>query len=87
VVALCRSMVPANAFGRVVVVFCGRNIFVSLCSLAFRIGEMRRSSRAWSSTEFKEVRWEVISNDPVGTASRSVNWVGGICGVLWVPSA
>ena len=48
-----------------------------LCSLDFRIGEMRRPSGAWSRTESKEVGWEVISNDPVGTASRSglIGWV------------
>ena len=76
-VALCRSMAPANASERVVVVSCGRKIFVSLCSLVFMIGEMRRQSGAWSVTEFKEVGWEVISNDLVGTTSRSgsIGWV------------
>jgi len=53
-------MAPANASERVVVVSCGRNMFVSLCSLAFRIGEMRRTSGAWISTESKEVGWKVI---------------------------
>ncbi len=76
-VALCRSMAPTNSFGRVAVVSCGRNIFVSLCSLAFRIGKMRRPSRTWSRTESKEVGCEVILNDPVETASRSglIGWV------------
>jgi hypothetical protein len=64
-------MSPANASGRIVVVSCGRNIFVSLCSLAFRIEEMRPPPKARSSSESKEVGWEVISNDPVVTASRS----------------
>ena len=38
---------------------------------------MRRPSRALSSTESMEVGWEEISNDPVGTASRSglIGWV------------
>ena len=53
-------MAPANDSGRVVVVPCGRYMFVSLCSLAFMIGEMRRPSGAWSSTESKEAGWELI---------------------------
>ena len=70
-------MTSANANGRVVVDSCGRCIFVSLCIMAFRIGEMRRPFGAWSSTESKEVGWEVITNDPMGTASRSglIEWV------------
>ena len=77
VVALCRSMAPANASGRVVVDSCGRCIFTSLCNLAFTIGEMRRPSGAWSGIESKKMGWEVITNDPVGTASRSglIGWV------------
>jgi hypothetical protein len=39
--------------------------------MAFRIGEMRRPSGAWSSTVSKEVGWDVISNALVGTASMS----------------
>ena len=76
-VALCRSIATAIASGSVVVDFGGRYIFVSLCSLAFKIGEMRRPSGAWSITESKEVVWEAITNDPVGTASRSgmIGWV------------
>ena len=72
-----RSMAPANVSGRVGVVSCGHNIFVSLCSLAFRIGDMRLPYGAWSSTESKEVGWEEISNDPVGIALRSglIGWV------------
>jgi len=70
-------MARGNAYGRVVGGSCGRYIFVSLCNLAFGIGEMRRPFGAWSSTESKEVEWEVITNDPVGTASRSglIRWV------------
>jgi len=64
-------MTYANASGKVVLDSCGWYIFVSSCSLALRIGEMRRPSGAWSSTESKEVGWEVISNAPVGSASRS----------------
>jgi len=62
--------VPAITSGRVVVDSCGRYIIVSLCSLAFRIGEMRRPSGAWRSTESLDAEWEVITKDPVGTASR-----------------
>ena len=63
-------MMSANAYGKVVVDFCGWHMFMSMCNLAFRIGEMRRLSRAWSSTESKEVGREVISNAPLGMASR-----------------
>jgi hypothetical protein len=74
---LGRSMTSANASGKVVVDSCGGYMFMSLCSLAFRIGEMRLPSGTWNSTESKEVGWEVISNAPVGTASRSelIGWV------------
>jgi hypothetical protein len=56
---------------------CGRYIFVSLCNVAFVRREMRSPSGAWSSTESKEVGWEVITNAPMGTASRSrlIGWV------------
>ena len=76
-VALCRSIAPAIASGSVVVDSCGRYILLNFFSLAFRIGEMRRPSGAWSSTESGEVGWEVITNDPVGTVSRSrmLGWV------------
>ena len=74
-VALCLSMTYAS--GKVVVVSCGWYMFVSLCNLAFRMGEMSLPSGACSSTEYKEVGWEVITNAPVGTASRSglIRWV------------
>jgi hypothetical protein len=77
VVALCRSMTSANASGKVVLDSCGCYMFVSLCSLALRIGDMRRPFGAWSSTESKEVGWRVISNSPVGISSRSglIGWV------------
>ena len=70
-------MVPASASERVGLESCGRYIFVSLYSLAFGIGEMGHPSGAWRSTESKEVGWEVITHDPVGTASRSglIGWV------------
>ncbi len=58
-------------FGKVVVESCEWYMLVSFCSLAFGIGEMRRPSGAWSSTVSKDMGWEVISNAPVGTASRS----------------
>ena len=77
VVASCRNMAPATVYGSAVVDSYGRYIIMSLWSLAFRIGEIRRPSKAWSSNESKEVGWEVILNDPVGTASRSgfIGWV------------
>jgi len=70
-------MTSASASGKVVVVSCGRNMFVSLCSLDFRMGEMSFPSSACRSTESKEEGCEVISNAPVGTASRSgfIGWV------------
>ena len=87
-VALCRRMTSANASGRVVLDPCGWYIFASLCNLAFRMGETRRPSGAWSSTESKEVGWDVFSNAPVSKASRmGVNRVGGIGCVAGEPSA
>ena len=76
-VALCRSIAPAIASEGVVMYSCGRYIIVSLGSLAFMIGAMRRPFGAWSCTESKEVGWEVITNDPVGTKSSSglMGWV------------
>jgi hypothetical protein len=77
VVALCRRMTSANACGKVALDSCGWYMFVSLCSLALRLGEIKRPSGACSSTESKEVGWDVISNAPVGTPSRSglIGWV------------
>ena len=70
-------MTFANASGKVDLVSCGWYMFESLRSLALGIVEMRRPSGAWSSTESKEVGWVVISNAPVGTASKSglIGWV------------
>ena len=68
-VALCRNIAPAIASGKVVVDSCGRYIIVSLWSLASKIGEMRPPSGAWSRIDSKEVGWEVITNDPMETAS------------------
>ena len=71
-VALSRSMTRANASGKVVVVSSEWYKFMSLCNLAFGIiVEMRRPAGAWSSTESRELWCKVISNAPVGTASRS----------------
>jgi hypothetical protein len=69
--ALCRRMASDTASGKVDVVPCGWYMFESLRSLALVIMEMRRPSGAWSSTESEEVGWEVISNAPVDTVSRS----------------
>ena len=70
-------MTSTNAYGKVVLDSCGWYMFVSLCSLALKLGETRRPSGAWSSTESMEVGWEEISNAPVGTESRSglIGWV------------
>jgi hypothetical protein len=70
-------MPMTNVSGKVVAVSCEWYMFVSLCNLAFRMGEMSLPSRACSNTEIKEVGWEVISNAPVGTTSRSrlIGWV------------
>jgi hypothetical protein len=77
VVALCLSVASAIASGSVVVNSCGQYILVSFCSLDFRIGEMMHPSGAWISTELGEVGWEFITNNPVGSASRSglIGWV------------
>ena len=76
-VALCRSITPAIASRSVVVDSCGRYIIMSLFCLDFRIGEMSRPSGIWSSTESKVVGWDVITNNSVGTVSRSglIGWV------------
>jgi len=64
VLALCRNMAPAIASGSVVMDSWGRYIVVRLWSIYFRIGEMRLPSGAWSSTESRDVGWEVITKDP-----------------------
>ena len=70
-VASCRSMTPANASRKVVVASYGWYMFMNFFSLTLGVGEMRCPSGAWSSTESNDVGREVISNVPVGTASRS----------------
>ena len=74
---LCRSMTSDSAFGKVVVVSCGLYMFESLRSLGFEIVEMRRPSGPCSSTVSAKVGCAVISNVPVGMASRSglIGWV------------
>ena len=64
-------MTSDNDYVKVDWVSCGRYMFVSLRSMALRIGETRHPSGTWSSTESKEVGWAVISNASVGTASMS----------------
>jgi len=70
-------MTSDNAFGKVDFVSCGWYMFESLRSLVLETVEMRRPYGAWSSTESDEVGWVVISNAPVGTASKSgfIGWV------------
>jgi hypothetical protein len=59
------------------VVSCGWNMSVSLCSLAFMMGEMSFPYGACSSTDSNEEGWEVILNAPMDTTSRSgfIGWV------------
>ncbi len=70
-------MAPAIVSGNVRLESRGQYIFASFCILAFDIGEMRRPSGTWMRTELKVVGCEVISNAPVGVASRSglMGWV------------
>ena len=70
-------MVLATAFSNVCVEPCGRYNFASLLSRAFVIGEISRPSGACISAESWAFGWEVISNAPVGVASRS-----GLMGVV-----
>ena len=63
-------MTPDNAYGNVELVSYGWYMFESLRSLVLGIVEMRRPFGAGRSTESDEVGWAVISNVPVGTASR-----------------
>ncbi len=68
---LCRSMTSASASGKEIVVSCGWYMLEILRSLGLEIAEMRRPSGPCSSTNSVKVGWAVISNVPVGTASRS----------------
>ena len=64
-------MTSDSASGKEIVVSCGWYMFESLLSLGLEIVEMRRPSGPCSSTKSAKVGWAVISNVPVGTASRS----------------
>ncbi len=68
---LCRSIAFESASGKVEFVYCGWYMFESLRSLGLGIVEMRRPSGPCSSTKSDEVGWAVISNVPMGTASKS----------------
>ncbi len=68
---LYRSMPSDIAYGKVVVVSCGKYMFESLRSLGLEIVEMRRPYGPCSSTVSVDVGWAVSSNVPVGTTSRS----------------
>ena len=74
---LCRIMTSDSASGKVELVSCGCYMFKSLRSLGLGIVEMRRPSWPFSSTKSDEVGWAVISNVPVGTASKSglIGWM------------
>ena len=68
---LCLSMTSDSASGKEIAVSCGWYMFESLRSLGLVIVEMSRPSGPCSSTNSVEVGWAVISNVPVGIASRS----------------
>ncbi len=68
---LCWCMTSASASGKEVVVSCGWYIFESFRNLGLEIVEMRRPYGSCSSNVSDKVGWVVISNVPVGRASRS----------------
>ena len=68
---LCLSMASDSASRKEVAVSCGWYMFESLRNLGLVIVEMSRPSGPCSSTISVEVGWAVISNVPVGIASRS----------------
>ena len=74
---LCRSRTYESASGKVELVSCEWYIFEGLRSLGLGTVEMRRPFGPCSSTKSDEVRWVVISNVPVGTASKSglIGWI------------
>jgi hypothetical protein len=63
-------MTSDNAYGKVEYVSCGWYMLESLRSLVLGMVETRRPYGACSSTKSDEVGCVVISNVPVGTASR-----------------
>ena len=72
VLALCLNMMAAMAYGSASYMDSDRwYIILSLWILDLRIWEMRCPSGVCSSTDSGNVGWEVISKDPVGTASKS----------------
>ena len=79
---LCLSMTSDRASGKVIVVSCGWCMFESLRSLVLEIVEMSRLSGPCSSTNSVRVGWAVISNVPVGMASRS-GLMGCVVKVVW----
>ena len=68
---LCRRMTSASAFGKEVAVSWGWYVFESLRNLGVEILETRRPYGSCSSAVSDKVGWAVISNVPVGKASRS----------------
>ena len=63
-------MTSASAFEKEFVVSCGWNMFKSLRNLGLEVVEMRCPYGSCSSTVYDRVGWAVISNVPVGRASR-----------------
>ena len=74
---LCRSMTSASVYGKEVAVSWEWYVFESLRNLGLEIVETRRPYGSCSSTVSDEVGWAVISNVPMGKASRSglIGWV------------
>jgi hypothetical protein len=75
-------MTSDSASGKIELVSCGWYMFESLRNLGLGIVEMRRPPGACSSTKSDKVEWAVISNVPVGTASRS-GLIGWVVYVVW----
>jgi hypothetical protein len=75
-------MTSASAFGKEVVVSCGWYMFENLRNLGLEIVEMRCPYGSCSSIVSNRVGWAVISNVPVGKASKS-GLIGCVVYVVW----
>ncbi len=74
---LCRSMTSDSASGKLELASCRWYMFESLRSLGVGIVKMICPSGACNSTMSDDAGWAVISNVPVGKASKSglMAWV------------
>ena len=79
---MCRSMTSDGASGKKIVLSCGWYMLKRLRSLGLEIVEMRGPSGPCSSTKSDKMGWAVISNVPVGTASR-LGLMGCVVYVVW----